>query len=93
MKKKLLAFIVACMMCLSLIGCTATHNTENHDTLFDQFVVIDKVTDFEYGSFYVTYDKDTMVEYYIILSGHRAGISPVYNADGTLKFYPEKLTD
>ena len=93
MKKKLLAFIATCMMCLSLIGCTATHNTENHDTLFDQFVVIDEVTDFEYGSFYITYDKDTMVEYYIILSGHRAGISPVYNADGTLKIYPEKLTD
>lgn len=92
MKKKLLAFMIVCIMCLSLFGCT-THDTETHETLFDQFVVIDTVTDFTYGSFYTTYDKDTMVEYYIIISGHRAGISPVYNADGTLKIYPEKLTE
>lgn len=94
MKKKLLTFVVSCLILLSLSGCQqTTTNTDQHETMFDQFVVIEKREDFYYGTFYVTYDKDTMVEYYIIISGHRGGISPVYNADGTLKIYPEKLTE
>lgn len=94
MKKKLLTFVVSCLILLSLSGCKqTTTDTDHHETMFDQFVVIEKREDFYNGSFYITYDKDTMVEYYIILSGHRSGISPVYEADGTLKIYPKKLTE
>jgi hypothetical protein len=35
------------------------------------------------------YDKDTKVMYYMIVSGYKCGLTPIYNADGSVKVYEE----
>lgn len=37
----------------------------------------------------IAYAKDTKVKYLIIVSGYKFGITPLYNADGTLQVYEE----
>ncbi len=91
--KKIFAVIFSVMLMLSLTGCKTTVDTDNHDDLFGKFTVIETRYNASDGTLYITYDKDTMVEYYIIISGHRAGISPIYEADGSIKIYPENLTE
>lgn len=37
----------------------------------------------------IAYAKDTKVKYLIITSNYKFGITPLYNADGTLQVYEE----
>lgn len=37
----------------------------------------------------ISHAKDTKVKYLIIVSGYKFGITPLYNADGTLQVYEE----
>lgn len=37
----------------------------------------------------IAYAKDTKVKYLIIVSGYKFGITPLYDADGTLQVYEE----
>ena len=39
----------------------------------------------------IAYAKDTKVKYLIIVSGYKFGITPLYNADGTLQVYEEQI--
>lgn len=44
----------------------------------------------EWGSYQIVYANDTKVKYLIFDSGmYRFGITPLYNADGTLQIYEE----
>lgn len=42
------------------------------------------------GAIYrIVYAKDTKVKYFIAKSGYKFGITPLYNADGTVQVYGE----
>lgn len=46
----------------------------------------------EWGSvptYRIVYANDTKVKYFVFFDGYRGGISPLYNADGTLQIYEE----
>lgn len=39
------------------------------------------------ANYYIVYANDTKVKYLIIVSSHKFGITPLYNADGSLQIY------
>lgn len=90
MKKKLTLLTI--LLILVLVGCgttTATYEDEEKN-FWDKFVVVESYDNMNDGSLYIVYDKDTKVEYYIVHAYRRFGISPIYNADGTIKVYEEE---
>lgn len=89
MKKKFLAIILSSMLVLSCVGCGTTYqeatNTSNSSDSY--FTVIT-----EWGgtpTYRIVYANDTKVKYFVLFDGYRGGISPLYNADGTLQIYEE----
>lgn len=92
MKKRVLITSLLIIMMFLLSSCkTTTTIYENGEyTKYDQFVVIEEKNNFDEGVLYTVYDKDTKVMYYMLNSGYKFGISPIYNADGTIKVYEEK---
>ena len=42
------------------------------------------------GSYKIVYANDTGVKYFMCFSGYRYGITPLYNADGSLQIYDGK---
>lgn len=94
MKKKILAIIVAATMTLSIIGCTsyqeaANISQENESVCGGYFTVINKWHDWHYD-YCIVYANDTKVKYFITYgygNVSKFGITPLYNADGTLQVY------
>lgn len=95
MKKRLLIVALAVVMVVCLVGCgttyqEATGQTESNasdDFGNGYFTVIT-----EWGSGYrIVYANDTKVKYLIInRSQYMSGITPLYNANGTLQIYEER---
>ena len=83
MKKIIL--IIACMICTNVLtSCNTNYNKTNISTYFDCCRI--KCEGFKDENIF--YDKNTGVMYY---SNYRkGGITPIYNADGTLKLYVEE---
>lgn len=94
MKKKILAIIMAAMMAatmVSIIGCTSYQESvdisqENDLFCNGYFTAINKWHDW-HSNYYIVYANDTKVKYFIAYSGYKFGITPLYNADGTLQVY------
>lgn len=95
MKKKLLGIVLCGMLSLSCVGCggqtyqEATSTVEPSEDFADGYFTI--IT--EWGSvptYRIVYAKDTKVKYLVFFDGYRGGISPLYNADGTLQIYDEE---
>ncbi len=76
MKKLLVGVILGLTLVCTGCGKVNTEIKESH-----RMVVIEKVFD----EYYIVYDKETKVKYYI--RGYGGGITPLYNADGTLQLY------
>ena len=87
-KRRMLAMIIALVICVSLSACSG----EDQSSKFGTFIVI------EQGSLennlyqYIMYDPDTMVMYTMVMYSYLAkfqigGPTVMYNADGTLKIY------
>lgn len=77
MKKRVLTIILCMTIALGVVGCSSNncHNsTEEH-----MLETIDGDVEYE-----ILYDKDTKVMYY---RAYRGGVTPMYNADGTLRVY------
>ena len=88
MKKKLLGIIFVLIM---LLGCTACgSNIINIDNVLNS--PDSSLVDFEIveNNFYeaILVDKNTGIMYVWIMNSC-GGITPIYNADGTLKLYEE----
>jgi hypothetical protein len=85
MKRKLIPILLASLL---LTGCSS--NLINPKTMVDS--PNSKIADFEIidNNFYsmILVDKNTNVLYYWI-TANAGGITPIYNSDGTLKFYEE----
>ena len=83
MKKIIL--IIACLICTAVLtGCDTNYTETNISTYFDyRRIKFEGFTDET-----VFYDKNTGVMYYRY--GKKGGITPIYNADGTLKIYEEE---
>lgn len=95
MKKRLLSMVLAVAMAVCLTGCGTTYqeatgqaeSKSGNDFGNGYFTVIT-----EWDGYKIVYSKDTKVKYLI---GYRDypyslfGITPLYNADGTLQIYEE----
>lgn len=86
--RKMLAIIIALVMCVSLCACTEAEPPQaNIDTKPETFIAIIEGDAGLYADQTIMYDPDTLVMY-TYLDGNYAGvISVLYNSDGTFKLY------
>lgn len=97
MKKRILIVALAVVMVFCLVECgttyqEATGQTESNtsgDFGNGYFTTISEWGDGSYGTYRIVYANDTKVKYFVNTSGYRTGITPLYNADGTLQIYEE----
>lgn len=88
--KKVIKVLLCLLVFILLIGCTSINTNidkENVSNSKDSDIIViethNLVPDHPYETFY---DKDTKVCYIITGDG---GVTPLYNADGSLKTYNE----
>ena len=91
MKKKFIALLIMCLFALSSVGCSQNYQeaTKTHEETIGQgyFATVEQWgggTDHAYS---IVYANDTKVMYFIVSGGSTFGITPLYNADGTLQIY------
>lgn len=72
---------------LTACGTTTTTYEDNNKKLWNQFVVVEKQRSDIDNGLYIVYDTDTKVMYYMWYEGYKGGMSPIYNADGSIKVY------
>lgn len=95
MKKKIALILVICVMATMLCSCSTSYEearTSNTQAFSDGYFTVIKEWD---GGTYLpleqlVYANDTGVMYYVYAYGYRGGITPLYNADGTLQIYEGK---
>lgn len=79
MEKRVLAIILCMSIALGVVGC----NSNNCDNSDEEHMIAAIDSGLNYKIFY---DKDTKVMYFMLCNG---GVTPMYNADGTLRLYNE----
>ena len=96
MKKKLILFLTMCIIAFSLIGCgEQTDYQESVETITSDssgyFTIIEEWEGEDFNTYQIVYANDTKVKYlicYNICYNQKVyGITPLYNADGTLQIY------
>jgi len=90
MKKKITLVLVLCVMTAMLCGCSTSY--ENAATTTDKdyggyFSVLKEWHDFRIGNCKILYANDTRVMYFYFDGSYTGGITPLYNADGTLQIW------
>ncbi len=91
MKKKILATIAVGLICVSAAGCGKLYqelidsNKVNETTMTDRYFT--EIAEYGGGIYTIVYANDTKVKYLIFESYYKFGITPLYNADGTLQIY------
>ena len=95
MKKKLLGIVFCGMLILSCLGCSvsyqeATNTNKKEDYGNGYFTVVTEWNENSRRTYRIVYANDTNVKYLIVVNGHQYGITPLYNADGTLQIYGEE---
>lgn len=96
MKKRILSVALAVVMVVCLVGCgttyqEATGQTESNasdDFGNGYFTEITSWSDINYD-YKIVYANDTKVKYICVDGCRSFGITPLYNADGTLQIYEE----
>lgn len=91
MKKKLALLMTFIILTLSLVGCgtiyqEATYESAGQDFCGGYFTIITQWGNGK-GIYRIVYANDTKVKYMTISSKYQFGITPLYNADGTLQVY------
>lgn len=76
--------IIVLMLCSTLLFGCADDNIENK-----YFIRINTQTD-DLSKYTIVYAKDTKVKYLIFKTTYGAGITPLYNKDGSLQTYEEE---
>ena len=95
MKKKIALILVLCIMIVMLCSCSSISYNEakTSDTYAfsnGYFTVIKEWGETLHTIERIVYANDTGVMYYVFRSNHSGGITPLYNADGTLQIYEGK---
>lgn len=84
--------IIILSLCLLLTGC-GTKYEDAEDTLKEiggGYFTLIKEWNGENGDLYkIVYANDSKVKYLMWFRGYRGGITPLYNADGSLQVYGE----
>ena len=95
MKKKLIVLFMICLILFSLVGCGKSYQeaTNSNESGIGEgyFTTVKKwgASGLNY-SYYIVYANDTKVMYFIMANNrYISGITPLYNADGTLQIYGE----
>lgn len=92
MKKKIFLAIILASSFIALTACEPSNykdaKSKQEDYAGGYFVVIKEWIDGKIGYEYkIVYAKDTNVKYMVVLGNNVGGITPLYNADGTLQIY------
>lgn len=90
--KKLLILLITILLLFTSVGCESTTYEEARSSNDMEFFGEYFTLLYEWGSpsegwYYVMYANDTGVKYMYFHRGYRGGITPLYNADGTLQIY------
>ena len=88
MKNKLIAFIAICLLSFSFTGCAPTPSYYINENAYkaNYFTLVKEWRDTPYN-YKIVCANDTKVLYLIVMDGYHYGITPLYNADGTLQVY------
>jgi hypothetical protein len=87
--KRIIAILCVCLL---LTGC-GTRYEDAKDTLktvSGGYFTLIKEWDANDGSYCIVYANDTKVKYLIWRTSYKGGITPLYNADGSLQVYKER---
>lgn len=92
MKKKIILILILCIAAAMLYGCSSSYEeaNANPDNYFSKgYFTVVKSWDggVDYPTEHIVYANDTKVMYYVFCGNHTGGITPLYNADGTLQIY------
>lgn len=93
--KKITLILVLCTIATMLCSCSSSYEeaeTSNTYAISNGYFTVIKQWDggVDWPKESIVYANDTGVMYYIFLKGQRGGITPLYNADGTLQIYEGK---
>lgn len=84
-------YIIVAFVMFVVIGCIVLLSGCNNSGVNDNTYTIEDYCNMRLvcrkGDSRIYVDKNTGVLYYVKLNGYRYGITPIYNADGTLKIY------
>ncbi len=96
MKQKIGAILIILTLMLCCTGCgsisyqeaTDRGNVQSDGLDFGNgyFITITEWNDAS-NIYSIVYAKDTKVKYFVFTCSYRSGITPLYNADGTLQIY------
>lgn len=92
LKNKIILLMVCMVLCLGFASCGRSYNDADESIKSicgDYFIQIMEWEDYDLGRFAIVYAKDTKVKYLIWHSIYKGGITPLYNADGSLQVYEE----
>lgn len=83
--------IVILCICLLLTGCGTSHEDveDTSKEMGEEYFTTIKEWDDPPYKYKIVYANDTGVKYLIFKSYYNAGITPLYNADGSLQVYKE----
>lgn len=88
--KKLIAIIVAILLCFILASCGSSKDSTSA-FISDRFKIIssNELIDTQTNRYkeMFLYDTQTKVIYVFVKENYSGGLSPLYNADGTLMIY------
>lgn len=94
MKNKSLAILIGITLILACVGYETTYQdttgqTKNvsNDFAKGYFTVISEWGNATSRTYKIVYANDTKVKYFVFKSGYYAGITPLYNEDGSLQVY------
>lgn len=91
MKNKLIALLIICLLLLSLVGCSKSYqeSTKPKNDYMGEgyFTTVEEWGGGANYNYSIVYANDTKVMYFIVMGGSAFGITPLYNADGTLQIY------
>ena len=91
MKKKILTILTCVIFTVSCCGCGVSYedavNTETKEDYGNGYFT--EITKWNTDTYHyrIVYANDTKVKYLTVSGGHWYGITPLYNADGTLQVY------
>lgn len=92
MKKKIALILTLCLMVIMLCSCSTSYENATIPTKKDfgsYFSVLKEWNDYM-GKCKIIYANDTHVMYFYFDGNYTSGLTPLYNADGTLQIYEEE---